>query len=73
MPDSKKLTQYQSFWIVSGIFFYFSLRIPAFLFAHYFDMQQNIPVAKAIISVYNYSEIIPYLLFIKAMTCKTEE
>jgi hypothetical protein len=72
-PYSRELTKYQSFWLVSGILFYFSLRIPAFLFSGYFIAQKNLQTANIIFSVYNYSEIIPYTLFIKAMTCRIKQ
>ena len=71
-PYSRELTKHQSFWVVTGTLFYFSLRIPAFLFSGYFSRQHDIQLSNDIISVYNYSQIIPYFLFIKAMTCKTK-
>jgi hypothetical protein len=72
-PYSKELTKLQSFWLVSGILFYFSLRVPAFLFSGYFGIQKNQQIASAILSVYNYSQVIPYALFIKAITCRVKE
>lgn len=72
-PYTKELTKLQPFWMVTGILFYFSLRLPAFLFSSYFGMQQNILLANVILSIYNYSEIIPYALFIKSMTCRIKQ
>jgi hypothetical protein len=72
-PYSKELIKLQSFWMVSGILFYFSLRVPAFLFSDYFVIKQKSQIAKAILSVYNFSQIIPYTFFIKAITCRTNQ
>ena len=61
----------QTYWVVTGIFFYFLLRIPTFLFLLYFVDQNKIHLGNTIVSVYNYSQIIPYAFFIRAITLKT--
>ena len=63
----------QTYWVVTGIIFYFSLRIPTFLFSLYASLEGGSRLSDLLFSIYNYSQIVPYALFIKAMTCKNEQ
>lgn len=72
LPLEKVKTQ-QPFWCVVGILFLFTLQVPTQLFSIYFSIQKMPQMSYAISSVYFFSTIIPYALFIKAITCKPEQ
>jgi hypothetical protein len=57
-----------SFWMVTGVFFYFLIRFPVILFSRYFLNVQPI-LSSAVYSIQNFALVISYILFIKAMTC----
>lgn len=58
-----------AFFLVTGIFFYFLIQFPVILFTVFFSYAHNRPLASLVYSMNNFSQIISYLLFIKAMLC----
>ena len=58
-----------AFWMITGIFFYFSIRFPVFWFTAYFVHIGKLQLTAAVYSIQNFALVISYILFIKAMTC----
>jgi len=69
-PAIADLETVPAFWMVSGILFYFVLLIPALVVSSYYYQHGELVLATLFYSVNNYSEIISYCLFLKAMTCR---
>ncbi len=72
-PKIAELRKEPSFWMVTGILFYFFLLIPTLFISSYFQYKKMDDVAEAFYSVNNYSQLISYILFIKAMRCRRKE
>jgi len=68
----QNLSKQPSFWIVTGVFFYFTTEIVTDIFTNYFIVKQMQEQALSIFSVNYFSELIEYTLFIKAFLCKTK-
>lgn len=64
-----QLDREPSFWMVTGILFYFLLAIPTIWFTGFYVHEGMFSTASAVYSINNYSQIITYILFIKGMTC----
>jgi hypothetical protein len=62
-----------SFWMVTGILFYFFILIPTILLSAYYYYQNMNDVAGSLYAISNYSQLISYVLFIIAMTCRRKE
>lgn len=58
-----------AFWMVTGIFFYFLIRLPVIWYHSYFLAIGKPLLAMTVYSIQNYALTIAQLLFIKAMTC----
>jgi hypothetical protein len=58
-----------AFWMITGIFFYFLIRMPVFWFTEYFVHTGKLLLTASIYSIQNFALVISYILFIKAMTC----
>ena len=59
-----------SFWMVSGIVFYYVLMIPVLSYCTYFYYRVDKEMMYAIYSIGNFSGVVTYSLFIKGMSCK---
>jgi|SRR5579871_878872 len=68
----QNLSEQPSFWIVTGIFFYFTTEIVTDIFTSYFIFKRMQEQALGIFSANYFSELIEYSLFIKAFLCKTK-
>jgi len=64
-----ELEREPSFWMVTGIVFYFFLLIPTIWFSGYYSHIGELGMARALYSINNYAQIISYIIIIKAMTC----
>jgi hypothetical protein len=69
-PKVLDLRREPSFWMVTGIAFYFFLLIPTLLFSSYYLKMKMRDVCSSLYSVTNFSQVFSYVLFIKAMTCR---
>lgn len=69
-PTDLNLWNEPAFWMVTGILFYFACLIPILFFTGYFVSKGDVYMAFNIYSVNNYAQIVSYLLFFKAMTCR---
>jgi len=58
-----------AFWMVTGITFYFLIRLPVFWFTPYFYTVRRQLLGDAVYSIQKFALVISYILFIKAMTC----
>lgn len=67
------LSSEPSFWMVTGIAFYFFLEIPTLSFSIYFIDIHRRDLFSAVYSVNNYSQLISFVLYVKAMTCKVKK
>ena len=67
------LAQKDSFWLVAGVLFYFSVQIPDSLFVSYFMLSRDQQSSQAVLSIFNYLQIIPCILYINAITFKNKQ
>jgi hypothetical protein len=69
-PQFIELEKAAGFWMVTGILFYFFIRIPAVLFSGFYNVMHNEALSEAVYSINNYALIIAYGLFVKGMLCR---
>ena len=71
-PKIAVLEKDPGFWMVTGIFFYFFIRFPVIWFTGYYHLVDSQPFSAGVYSINNYSLVISYALFTKAMVCLTK-
>jgi hypothetical protein len=69
-PTFIDLEKSAGFWMVTGILFYFFIRIPAVLFSGFYSFTHNEAMSAAVYSINNFALIITYGLFVKGMLCR---
>jgi len=68
-PIVVNLFEQPSYWMTTGVLFYFVLLIPTLCFANYFYDLHNRFMGDTIYSVNSYAQVVSYGLYFKAMTC----
>ncbi|MDR3715861.1 MAG: hypothetical protein P4L51_23855 [Puia sp.] len=68
-----ELKREPSFWMVTGILFYFLVLIPVIWFSGSYFYLGNYDLSQVLFGFNNFSQIISYTLFIKAMTCRQKK
>lgn len=72
-PEPVDLLQEPSFWMVTGILFYFGSIFPYFLSMQYLETHGMITISRTLYTINNFSLAITHLLFIKGYTCRTRK
>jgi len=69
-PTYVSLDREPAFWMAFGIFFYFVVLIPTLIISGYYQQFGTRDLSLAFYSVNNYCQVVSYILFYKAMTCR---
>ena len=72
-PDIPELTREPAFWMVCGMFSYFSILGPTVIFSGWAGSRELTTVAGLMWSFNNYAQLISTAFFITAMVCKRKQ
>lgn len=70
IPNPVPLEKDPGFWMTTGIFFYFSIRLPVFICTICFLYARAPYLSLAIYSIQNIALVLTFILYTKAMSCR---